>query len=432
MHDFHYKNGELHCEGVPLSKIAAKHGTPAYVYSHTTIRSHFQKLDQALAALDHTICYAVKANSNLAVLRTIAKLGGGFDVVSKGEIERVVAAGGDHNRCLFAGVGKTEREIEFALHLGIHAFNAESEPELERINAAAKRLKKTAPISVRVNPNVDAKTHAKITTGTYENKFGIAFEQVKKVYAKAAKMSHLQIKGVQMHIGSQLTTAEPFEGAVKKLIPLVKDLKKRYGIKFFSIGGGLGIVYEPALESGNLTWWKKKEAASILTPQSYAERIVPMLEPLGLEILIEPGRFIAGNAGVLITRVEYVKRTGKKNFTIVDAAMNDLIRPAFYDAHHDIVALTKKGDTRINTDVVGPICEAGDYFCKDRPLQKVKEGDYLALLSAGAYSFVMASNYNSRPKPTEIMVKEKQFSIVRGRESAAELWSQEKVPSWLK
>jgi len=235
-----------------------------------------------------------------------------------------------------------------------------------------------------------------------------------------------------MHIGSQLTTTAPFEGAVKKLIPLVKNLKERYGIQFFSIGGGLGIVYEPALESGNASWWKKKEAASILTPQSYADRIVPLLEPLDLRILVEPGRFIAGNAGVLITRVEYVKRTGKKHFAIVDAAMNDLLRPAFYDAHHDIIALTKKNGARISTDVVGPICESGDYVCKDRPLHKVKEGDYLALLSAGAYSFVMASNYNSRPKPAEIMVKGKQFSIVRDRETAADLWAQEKVPSWLK
>ncbi|MBT5705297.1 diaminopimelate decarboxylase [Verrucomicrobia bacterium] len=432
MHEFQYTDGELFCEQVPLSRIAAKHGTPCYVYSHATIKDHFQKLDRALSPVDHTVCYAVKANSNLAVLKTIAKLGGGFDVVSKGEIERVVAAGGDHQKCIFAGVGKTEREIEFALRLGIYAFNAESEAELERINAIAKRLKKKAPISVRVNPNIDAKTHAKITTGTYENKFGIAFEQVKKVYAKAAKLGHLHLKGVQMHIGSQLTTTDPFEGAVKKLIPLVKDLKKRYGIEFFSIGGGLGIVYEPALESGSAAWWKKPEAASILTPQSYADRLVPLLEPLGVKILVEPGRFIAGNAGVLITRVEYIKRTGKKNFVIVDAAMNDLIRPAFYEAYHDIVPLKKKGGAKISSDVVGPICESGDTFCKNRPLPRVKEGDYLALLSAGAYAFVMASNYNTRPMPPEVMVKGKQSTAVRERETPASLWAHEKIPSWLK
>ncbi len=432
MHQFHYTSGDLHCEQVSLANLAAKHGTPAYVYSHATIKDHFTKLDTALSSLDHSVCYAVKANSNLAVLRTIAKLGGGFDVVSKGEIERVVAAGGDHNKCIFAGVGKTEREIEFALRLGIYSFNIESEPEMIRINEIAKRLKKRAPISVRVNPNVDAKTHAKITTGTYENKFGIAFEEVEKVYAKAARLSNLDIKGVQMHIGSQLTTSTPFEGAVKKLLPLVKKLKDRYGIEFFSIGGGLGIVYDPALASGEANWWKRAEAQSILTPQSYADKLVPLLEPLGLKILIEPGRFIAGNAGALITRVEYVKRTGHKNFVIVDAAMNDLVRPAFYDAYHEIVPLKRKGGAKISTDVVGPICESGDYFCKDRPLPKVKEGDYLALLSAGAYSFVMASNYNSRPMPNEIMVRGRQAKVVRERATAASLWSQEKIPSWLK
>ncbi len=432
MHDFHYKNGELLCEQVPLSRIVAKYGTPCYVYSNGTITDHFQKLDKALAPVDHTICYAVKANSNLAVLKTVATLGGGFDVVSKGEIERVVAAGGDHNKCIFAGVGKTAREIEFALRLGIYAFNAESEAELERINAIAKRLRKKAPISVRVNPNVDAKTHAKITTGTYENKFGIAFEQVKKIYAKAAKLSNLKIKGVQMHIGSQLTTTDPFEGAVKKLIPLVTDLIKRYKIEFFSIGGGLGIVYDPALESGAASWWKKKEAAKILTPQSYADRLIPLLKPLGIKILVEPGRFIAGNAGALITQVEYIKKTGKKNFVIVDAAMNDLIRPAFYEAHHDIVPVKRKGGSKISSDVVGPICESGDTFCKNRPLPRVKEGDTLALLSAGAYAFVMASNYNTRPMPAEVMVKGKQFTAVRERETPASLWAHEKIPSWLK
>ena len=432
MHDFHYKNGELFCEQVPLSRIVAKYGTPCYVYSNGTIKDHFQKLDRALSPLDHTICYAVKANSNLAVLKTVAKLGGGFDVVSKGEIERVVAAGGDHKKCIFAGVGKTTREIEFALRLGIYAFNAESEAELERINTIAKRLKKKAPISVRVNPNVDAKTHAKITTGTYENKFGIAFEQVKKIYAKAAKLSNLKLKGVQMHIGSQLTTTDPFEGAVKKLIPLVTELIKRYKIEFFSIGGGLGIVYDPALESGSASWWKKKEAASILTPQSYADRLVPLLKPLGIKILVEPGRFIAGNAGALITQVEYIKKTGKKNFVIVDAAMNDLIRPAFYEAHHDIVPLKRKGGAKISSDVVGPICESGDTFCKNRPLPRVKEGDSLAMLSAGAYAFVMASNYNTRPMPAEVMVKGKQFTAVRERETPASLWAHEKIPNWLK
>ena len=347
-------------------------------------------------------------------------------------MERVAAAGGDLRKWVFAGVGKTEREIELALRRDIYAFNAESDPELERIHAAAERLKKTAPISMRVNPNVDAKTHSKITTGTYENKFGIAFERAEKVYAKAAKLPRLRIRGVQMHIGSQLTTVEPFERAVRKLVPLVKKLKERYGIEFFSIGGGLGIVYESALESGRPGWWKRKESLSMLTPQSYAERIVPLLEPLGLKILVEPGRFIVGNAGVLLTRVEYVKRTRKKNFVIVDAGMNDLIRPAFYGAEHEIVALRKKRGVRTRTDVVGPICESGDCFCRDRLLPKVQAGDFLAILSAGAYSFVMASNYNSRPMPVEIMVRGKQCRIVREREKLGALWASEKIPSWLR
>lgn len=431
MHDFHYAKGELFCEGVSLSKIASRYGTPSYVYSQATMERRYRSLAEALGALDCAVCYAVKANSNLAVLRAIARLGGGFDVVSEGEMERVAAAGGDLRKCVFAGVGKTEREIEMALRRGIYAFNAESEPELDRIHATAERLKKIAPISVRVNPNVDAKTHSKITTGTYENKFGIAFERAEKVYAKAAKLPRLRIRGVQMHIGSQLTTAEPFESAVRKLVPLVKKLKERYGIKFFSIGGGLGIVYESALESGSPSWWRK-ESRSMLTPQSYAERIVPLLKPLGLRILVEPGRFIVGNAGVLLTKVEYFKRTGEKNFAIVDAGMNDLIRPAFYGAEHEIVALRKKRGARVRTDVVGPICESGDCFCRDRLLPKVREGDFLAIFSAGAYSFVMASHYNSRPKPAEIMVRGKQCGVVREREKAQDLWVGEKIPSWLK
>ena len=432
MHDFYYAKGELFCEGVSLSEIASRYGTPAYVYSQATIERHYRRLEEALGTLDCAVCYAVKANSNLAVLRAIARLGRGFDVVSGGEMERVAAAGGDLAKCVFAGVGKTEREIEMALCRGIYAFNAESEPELERIHAAAKRLKKVAPVSVRINPNVDAKTHSKITTGTYENKFGIAFERAEKVYAKAAKLPWLRIRGVQMHIGSQLTTVEPFESAVRKLVPLVKKLKERYGIEFFSIGGGLGIVYESALESGRPGWWRRKEAQSMLTPQSYAERIVPLLKPLRLKILVEPGRFIVGNAGVLLTKVEYVKRTGEKNFAIVDAGMNDLIRPAFYGTEHEIVALRKKRGTQVRTDVVGPICESGDCFCRDRLLPKVREGDLLAVFSAGAYSFVMASNYNSRPMPAEIMVWGKQYSVVREREKLKALWTGEKIPSWLK
>jgi len=374
----------------------------------------------------------MKSNSNLAVLRTIANLGGGFDIVSAGELQRVIAAGGDPRKCVFAGVGKTEAEIEFALKKNIYCFNVESEPELQRINKVAARLKKIAPVAVRVNPGVDAKTHAKITTGTYENKFGIAFENIEGVYARASKLKNLWLRGVQMHIGSQLTTVSPFEQAVRKVLPLVAKLKSKYGLEFFSIGGGLGIVYQPALASGTADWWKSAASKNVLTPDKYAARLMPLLQPLGLKILLEPGRFISGNAGILVTRVEYVKRTGKKNFLIVDAAMNDLIRPAFYDAYHEIVPLTKKGGAPISSDVVGPICESGDYFCKDRPLPKLGEGDAVALLSAGAYGSVMGSNYNARALPTEVLVNGKKFAAVRERQSVAKIWADEKIAPWQK
>ncbi len=422
----------MFCEGVVVSTLTKKFGTPLYVYSQRTLEDHFQKLDHALAPLDHLICFAMKANSNLSVMRTLANLGSGFDVVSAGELQRVIAAGGDPKKCVFAGVAKSEAEIEFALRKGIYSFNCESEPEIIRINKVAARLKKTAPIAVRINPNVEAKTHAKITTGTYENKFGIQFEQVEGVYAHARKLKHIWLRGIQMHIGSQLTDVKPYELAVKKVLPLVQKLKARYRLEFFSPGGGLGIIYNPALASGSPEWWKSVSAKNILTPASYAAKLLPLLQPLGLKILLEPGRFIVGNAGSLITRVEYVKRTGKKNFVIVDAAMNDLIRPAFYDSYHEIVPLKKKSGTPIASDVVGGICESGDYFCKDRPLAKVGEGDELALLSAGAYGFVMASNYNTRPLAAEVLVNGRKFAVARERQPVQEIWAGEKIVAWLK
>jgi diaminopimelate decarboxylase len=432
MHDFHYSGNRLFCEGVSIESLARKFGTPLYVYSQRTLTEHFQKLDRALTPLDHLVCFAMKANSNLSVLRVLAGLGSGFDIVSGGELQRVIAAGGDPRRCVFAGVGKTEAEIEFALRRGIYSFNAESEPELLRINRVAARLKKIAPVAVRVNPGVDAHTHAKITTGTYENKFGVQFEQVEGVYARAGKLKNLRLRGLQMHIGSQITETTPFEQAVKKVLPLVQKLKAKHGLEFFSLGGGLGIVYEPALASGTAAWWKTAPAKDILTPQKYAARLAPLLRTRGLKILIEPGRFIVGNAGILVTRVEYVKRTGRKNFVIVDAAMNDLIRPAFYDAYHEIVPLARRGNSMLKSDVVGPICESGDYFCKDRPLLKVGEGDYLALLSAGAYGFVMAGNYNTRPLAAEILVSGRRAAAARERQPVKAIWSGEKVVAWLR
>ncbi len=433
MHDFKYVGNRLYCESVPVDTLVKKYGSPLFIYSQHTLSDHFQKLDDALSPIDHLIFYAIKANSNLAVLKTVAGLGAGFDVVSEGELRRVIAAGGDPAKCVFAGVGKTDQEIRYALRQGIYSFNVESEPELLRIDRIARSLKKKAPIAVRVNPNVDAGTHAKITTGTYADKFGIAFEQIEGLYARATKLKNIRLHGLQMHIGSQLTNVKPFEKAITKMLPLVAKMKEAHDLKFFSIGGGLGIMYQQALASGSAAWWKKPEAKGILTPASYAATVLPLLSQLkGLKILLEPGRFIAGNAGILVTRVEYVKRTGKKNFVIVDAAMNDLIRPAFYDSFHEIVPLNKKGGKHIPSDVVGPICESGDYFCKDRSLPKVDEGDCLALLSAGAYGFAMSSNYNTRPMAAEVLVNGSKSALVRRRQTHEELWAGESVPKWLK
>ena len=432
MHDFHYAVNKLCCEGVAVEALARRYGTPLYVYSQHTLTEHFQALDRALAGVEHLVCFAVKSNSNQSVLRVLARLGSGFDIVSGGELQRVMAAGGDPRRCAFAGVGKTEMEIEFALRQGVHAFNAESEPELERINRVAARLKRIAPVAVRVNPDVAAHTHKKITTGTYENKFGIAFEEIEGVYARASKLRHLRLRGLQMHIGSQITEVGPFEQAVRKVLPLVSRLKETHGLEFFSLGGGLGIVYQPALASGAAAWWSSDEARRIITPQKYAARLLPLLKPLGLRILIEPGRFISGNAGILVTRVEYVKRTGKKNFLIVDAAMNALIRPAFYEAYHEIVPVTRNRRALVRSDVVGPICESGDFFCQDRPLPQAAQGDYLALMSAGAYGFVMASNYNTRCLAAEVMVSGSRSALVRERQPVREIWSGEKTAPWLK
>jgi diaminopimelate decarboxylase len=421
MHHFHIQRGELHAEGVPVSKLADIYGTPLYVYSANTITDHFDRLTRALKPLDHLICYALKANSNLAVLRLLLQRGSGFDLVSGGELTRVQKAGGKTSMCSFAGVGKTRTEIEQALAAGVYVFNVESIAELEFINRIAGEKKKRAPIAIRVNPNVNASTHAKITTGTYENKFGIAFEEISGLYARAARMKNIRLLGVQMHIGSQITEVKPFVQAIKRMLPLVRELKARYHIEFFDIGGGLGIVYDPALASGEPGWWKKQKVRP-LTPATYAEHIVPLLKPLGLRILVEPGRFMVGNAGTLVTEVLYIKKTGKKTFVIVDAAMNDLIRPAFYESYHEIVPVKqKRGGKFVSTDLVGPICESGDYFAKDRPLPEQKPGDRLALLSAGAYGFVMASNYNTRPRAAEVMVEGKKHRVVRKRETMADV-----------
>ena len=419
MHSFRYHQGQLFAENVPLQSLAEKYGTPLYVYSKATISGHFSRLDASLAKLDHLICFAVKANSNLSVLNTIAKLGGGFDIVSAGELYRVIKAGGDPAKCTFAGVGKTRDEIEYALKQGIYCFNAESEAELHYINQVAGELGLQAPVAVRVNPNVDAHTHAKITTGKSENKFGIDFDQILDVYARvAADCPNLIIKGLQMHIGSQLTNVDPFLEAVQKVIPLVTQVKKSYGIEFFSIGGGIGINYKQSLDSGDSAWWQENAEVHPLTIQAYAEAVVPHLEPLGLRILCEPGRFMVGNAGVMLTKVLYEKRGSAKIFKIVDAGMNDLIRPTLYEGWHQIVPLKQPAnDTVEKVDVVGPICESGDFLAQNRGLPLVKEGEYLAVLSAGAYGFTMASNYNTRPMPAEILVDGDKATVVRERQT---------------
>jgi diaminopimelate decarboxylase len=424
MHGFSYKDGELFCEDVSLQSLAEQHGTPLYVYSAGTITDHFKRLDKALTGVDHEIAFAVKANSNLSVLRLLATKGAGFDIVSGGELFRVIKAGGDPAHCTFAGVGKTREEIIYALEKGIYSFNVESEEELRYLNEVAGELGKIAPAAVRVNPNVDAKTHKYISTGKSENKFGVDFEKIPDLYDRAAaELPNIKLRGLQMHIGSQLTSIDPFIEAVEKVTPMVRALKQKHGIEFWSIGGGIGIVYQDSLQSGTPEWWSSKsEAERPLTIEKYGEELVPRIKDLGLKILLEPGRYIVGNAGVLLTRCLYEKKGSAKTFKIVDAGMNDLIRPALYEGHHEIVPLIQpKSDELIKVDVVGPICESGDFFCQDRPLPDFNPGDNVALMSAGAYGFVMASNYNSRPLPAEILVEGTDATVVRKRQTLDDL-----------
>ena len=425
MHAFHYKDGSLHCEGVDLATLADAHGTPAYVYSAQTFLDNYTRLDKALAELDHGVEYAVKANSNLSVLKLLADAGSGFDIVSGGELRRVIEAGGDPEKCTFAGVGKTREEIEYSLREGIYCFNAESEEEVAFINQVAGEMGKVAPVSYRVNPNVDAKTHKYISTGKSENKFGVDFEYIEAAYQRASELPHIQLKGIQMHIGSQLTLLKPFVEAVEKVAPLAERLREAYGIDFFSIGGGVGIVYEEALASGDADWWQGDDKP--LTIEQYAAGVVPILKKTGLKILVEPGRYIAGNAGVLLTRCLYEKKGTAKTFRIVDAGMNDLIRPALYEGHHEIVPLKENKQSSTVVDVVGPVCETGDFFCQNRELADFAPGEAIALLSAGAYGFVMASNYNSRPLPVEILVQGDQSRIIRPRQTMDDILASEKA-----
>jgi diaminopimelate decarboxylase len=434
VHLFRYRDGELHCEDVDLARVAEEFGTPTYVYSAGTILDHYTRLDAALAPLDHLICYAIKANSNRAILRLLADAGAGFDIVSGGELHRVIAAGGDAAKCTFAGVGKSPEEIEFALEQGVYSFNVESEAELDCIDRIASAKNLRAPIALRANPDVDPHTHEYVSTGSRENKFGIALDQLPAVYQRAAKMGNIEIVGMQMHIGSQITEAEPFASAIKKVAPIVHELKSKYGIKFFSIGGGMGIVYRRALESGSGKWWHNHGpacAGSAFSIRDYAEAIVPPSRELGIRILVEPGRFLVGNAGVLLTRVRYIKQTGEKKFAIVDAGMNDLIRPALYQSYHEIVPIRKPITSRSTStkkekiDIVGPVCESGDFFALDREMPEVHESDLLAIMSTGAYGFVMASNYNSRPFPAEALVRGDKVALIRRRQTWEDLVREE-------
>ena len=442
MHSFRYRNGKLYCEDVDLAQVAQKFGTPLYVYSAGTILDHYRRLDAALAPLDHLICYAVKANSNRAILKLLAKAGAGFDIVSGGELYRVLAAGADPAKCTFAGVGKSREEIDYALEQRVYCFNVESEAELEYIEKIAGAKKIRAPIALRANPDVHPQTHEYISTGSHENKFGIALNRIAAIYERATKMRNIDIVGVQMHIGSQITEAKPFAEAIKKVLPLVERFKSQYGIRFFSIGGGLGIVYESSFASGSGEWWKKQGSPrSQLSIQQYVDTILSPLLELKLRILLEPGRLLVGNAGVLLTRVRYIKRTGQKKFAIVDAGMNDLIRPALYHSYHEIVPVKEpicrasvsdasKSETE-KIDIVGPVCESGDFFALDREMPDVREGDLLAIMSAGAYGFVMASNYNSRPLAAETLVRGDKFALIRQRQTNEDLIRGEIDPQYL-
>lgn len=414
MDHFNYRDGELYAEEVPVAAITAQHGTPCYIYSRATLERHWHAFDQALGDHPHLICYAVKANSNLAVLNLFARLGSGFDIVSLGELERVLAAGGEPDKVVFSGVGKRSDEIRRALEVGIHCFNVESESELQRINHIAAEMNLTAPVSLRVNPDVDARTHPYISTGLKENKFGVSIDQAPDIYARASDLSHIDIKGIDCHIGSQLTETEPFLDALDRVLLLVDRLQQD-GIEIghLDLGGGLGIRYQDETPP---------------EPQRYAAALRERLAGRQQTILLEPGRAIAGNAGLLVTRVEYIKQTADKNFAIVDAAMNDLMRPALYNAWQEIVPVDyqhHQGDPDYY-DVVGPVCETGDFLGKDRALS-IQEGELLAVRSSGAYGFTMSSNYNTRPRAAEIMVDGEQVHVVRQRESLASLFAGEAV-----
>jgi diaminopimelate decarboxylase len=424
MHHFARKRGELFCEDVPLRRIAARVGTPVYVYSHATLSHHYRVFDNAFSGIPHIICYSMKANPNGSIIRTFSNLGSGVDIVSGGELSRAIAAGASPSKIVYSGVGKMAWEIEEALRQGILMFNVESRQELETIDDIARRMRKKAPISLRVNPDVDPKTHPYISTGLKENKFGIHMDQAMRDYEWASGRRHIEVVGVDCHIGSQLTEISPFADAAEKIRSLVdRLLRTGLDIRFVDIGGGLGITYEDEIPPD---------------PQQYADAIVGAFRDLPVTIILEPGRVLVGNAGILLTRMLYTKPSqeaggtgGKKQFFIVDAAMNDLGRPSLYGSYHSIAPVARRPRRKVIADVVGPICESGDFLARDRVLPSFAPGDLVAVMSAGAYGFSMSSTYNSRPRAAEVMVRGARFEVVRERESIRDLTRGERTASYL-
>lgn len=417
MHHFQQRDGELHAEAVSLGEIAARVGTPCYVYSLATLQRHYRVFDEAFASIPHLICFSVKANSNLAVLRTFARQGSGFDIVSGGELFRALKAGADPGKIVFSGVGKTRDEIGYALRADILMFNVESPGELDVINAVAGELRLTARVALRVNPDVDPKTHPYISTGLKQSKFGIHIRRSLEDYRRARSLPHVTVVGVDCHIGSQLTTVPPFIDALQRIRDLVEQLQgEQFDIGYIDMGGGLGITYNDERPP---------------EPYEYASALAEGLRGLDATLLLEPGRVIVGNAGILLTRVLYLKGTDEKNFVVVDGGMNDLIRPSLYGSYQAIQPVHTRGGKTFIADVVGPVCESGDFFAKDRELPALEPGDLLAVMSAGAYGFVMASNYNARPRPPEVLVDNDRFYVVREREALDDLIRGEAIPAIL-
>lgn len=416
MNYFHYQKDELYAEDVPIKAIASQVGTPVYIYSYKTLERHFTIYDSVFGDLDHLTCFAIKANSNLAILRLLGQLGAGADIVSGGELYRALAAGIAPEKIVYAGVGKTRAEMEYALQSGILMFNAESWPELELLNEVAGRLGKIAPVALRINPDISVETHPYITTGLKKEKFGLDYQQAKEDYKRAALLDHLKLVGIHVHIGSQITQVSPFVDSLQKIGELLKKLREeKIHLQYLDIGGGLGITYKDEIPPSPHEFWKS---------------IAPIIQGLGVKVISEPGRLIVGNAGILVGKVLYVKKKDDKNFVIVDAAMNDLIRPSLYKAYHKIIPVQPEDRPDMVADIVGPICESGDFLARERTMPELYPGELIATMSAGAYGFSMSSNYNSRPRAAEVLVKDDHFWVVRARETYEDLINKENIPSY--